>query len=101
MIAQLFNSAATFKRDTFSKLSFILLHQVDLVLTCIALSYGLSELNPFIISTLQSPLHLIAIKLAIPLIIAYLCPGKLLIPASLLLCLVIGWDIKELLSSMV
>jgi len=40
---------------------------------------------------------MLAVKLVIPVLIAWLTPGKLLIPACILLLLVIGWDLKELL----
>jgi hypothetical protein len=99
VIMGLLDSAATFKRDTSSKLLFVLLNQVDLLLTLVAVSWGLIELNPVISHAIGSPAEILLLKLIIPVIVAYLCPGKLLIPASALLCCVVGWDMKELLVS--
>ena len=79
------------------KVSYLLLHQLDLVLTVFATSVGLTELNPIMRSLLASPFQLVAIKLIIPLFIVWLVPGKFLIPAVGLLTLVIIWNIKELL----
>jgi hypothetical protein len=89
-------SFATFRGDTFEKIAFILLNQVDIALTFYALSLGLSELNPVMQALVRSPLELMAVKLLVPALIAWLTPGKLLIPAILLLCLIVGWDMKEL-----
>ena len=79
------------------KASYILMHQLDLILTTLAVSLGFSELNPLMRELLASPLQALAVKLAIPLLIAWLVPGKLLIPGVVFLSLVIGWNIKELL----
>jgi len=79
------------------KASYILLHQLDLILTALAISLGLSELNPLMRELLASPLQVVVIKLAIPLLIAWLVPGKLLIPGVVFLSLVICWNVKELL----
>jgi hypothetical protein len=48
-------------------------------------------------ASLNSPGQLGIIKFGIPLLISWLVPGKLLIPAIVLLAGVVGWDIKELL----
>ena len=61
------------------------------------MSIGLSELNPVMRQLANMPLQLVIIKCAIPLLIAWLAPGKLLLPAIILLCLVVSWNIKELL----
>ena len=82
--------------DLAVKVSYILLHLFDLALTVLAVSLGLAELNPLMRDLLASPLQLIVIKLAIPLLIAWLVPSKLLIPGVLFLSLVIGWNAKEL-----
>ncbi len=75
----------------------MLLHQFDLVLTLLAASLGLSELNPLMRYILAVPLQLAIFKFAIPLLIAWLIPGKLLIPAVVLLSLLVSWNAKELL----
>ncbi|MFH1169791.1 MAG: DUF5658 family protein [Chloroflexota bacterium] len=97
MTASLWSSAGTFRRDTAEKVSFILLNQLDLLLTVAAVSLGLAEQNPLIRYLLAVPLQLMIIKLVIPLLIAWLAPGKLLLPAIILLCLLVGWNVKELL----
>jgi hypothetical protein len=97
MIANLWDSAATFRRGTAEKVSFVLLNQFDLVLTVLAMSLGVPELNPFIRYLVNIPVLLLVVKLAIPLLIAWLIPGKLLLPSVVLLALTIIWNIKELL----
>ena len=93
----LWDSALTFRRGVGAKLSFVLLNQIDLVLTVLALSLGFHEVNPLMRALVASPLYLLLVKLAIPLMVAWLVPGRLLIPAIVLLALVVGWDVKELL----
>jgi len=83
-------------KDLYIRLSYVLLHQIDLVLTVLAVSAGLSELNPIIRSMLGLPLQLVLLKLIIPLAIAWFAPGKLLIPAIVFLLIVICWNLKEL-----
>ena len=97
MAHALLDSAATFRRGAAEKVSFVLLNQLDLVLTVVALCIGLQELNPIMRSAATSPLQLVLLKLALPLLIAWLVPGKLLLPAIALLAFVVGWDVKELL----
>ena len=94
----LLSSAGSFRKSTGEKFSFVLLSQVDLYLTLIAVSSGFSELNPIMRTLLAAPLYLILIKVVSPIFIAWLTPGKLLVPAIVLLGFVIGWDIKELVS---
>lgn len=96
----LWDSALTFRRGLGAKVSFVLLNLLDFVLTTFALSLGFYELNPWMRSLAASPLQLIVVKLAIPLVIAWLVPGRLLMPAIALLILVVGWDVKELLVSL-
>jgi hypothetical protein len=94
--ANLWDSAATFRRDTAAKASFILLNQFDLFLTVLALYLGCTELNPFMRYLISVPALLVAVKLALPPLIAWLVPGKLLWPALAVLALVAIWNIKEL-----
>ena len=91
------DSCATFKRCTLEKVSFILLNQVDLALTCVAILLGFTELNPFMRYLLQIPALLLVVKLAIPLLIAWIMPGRLLLPSIALLVLVVIWNTKEVL----
>jgi hypothetical protein len=94
--ANLWDSTATFKKCTIEKASFILLCQFDLVLTVLAMHLGFSELNPFIKYMVNIPALLLVFKLAIPLLIAWLVPGKLLLPSIAVLMLALIWNLKEL-----
>ncbi|MFH0914191.1 MAG: DUF5658 family protein [Chloroflexota bacterium] len=78
------------------KVTFILLQQVDLGLTLLAASWGIPEVNPFMRGLLSTPLQLVLVKAVIPVLMAGLIPGRLLIPAAGFLLLVVGWNIKEL-----
>jgi hypothetical protein len=80
------------------KLTYISLQLIDLGLTILAASSGYNELNPFIRGLLDAPLQLFMVKLVIPALIALFVPGKFLIPGVLLLTLIIGWNVKELVS---
>jgi hypothetical protein len=97
MLASLLSSAITFKKSTFEKLAFIILNVIDLSLTVLAMSNGAHELNPLMRSLVNSPVMLYCAKLALPLFLAWLLPGKLLIPSIVLLTFVVGWDVRELL----
>ncbi len=88
---------AEHSRGIFIKVGYVLLHQVDLILTVAAVSGGLFELNPVIRNLLATPVQLVVVKLVIPLFIAWLVPSKLLLPAFAFLSLVVIWNIKELL----
>ena len=97
MNANLWSSAATFRQCTVEKISFVLLNQLDLVLTVLAINLGFSELNPLIRYLVEMPIMLLIVKFAIPLLIAWLIPGRLLLPAIILLSLVVVWNVKEIL----
>ena len=97
MMAGLWVSTATFRRGTAEKVSFILLSHLDLLLTVLAASLGITELNPLMRYLLTLPVLLLVVKSVIPLLIAWLVPGRLLLPAVALLALVVLWNIKELL----
>ncbi len=84
-------------QSTTAKAWYVLLQQLDLALTALAMSLGLWEHNPVMRSLLTTPFQLVTVKLLIPLIIVWLVPGKLLVPAVLFLGLVVGWNVKELL----
>ncbi len=89
-------SSATFKRGTWEKLSFIFLCVFDLILTLMALNLGLSEVNPLVRFLVQIPALLWIVKLFIPVIIAWILPGRLLWPSIALLFIVVIWNLKEL-----
>ena len=97
MTTNLWDSSATFRRCTAEKASFVLLNQFDLTLTVLAVYLGFSELNPFIRYLVNIPVLLLVVKLAVPLLIAWLIPGKLLLPSIALLTLVIIWNVKEII----
>ena len=97
MMADLWSSTATFRRCLPEKVSFLFLNQIDLVLTVVAVSLGLSELNPWLSYLVKVPVLLLMVKGAVPVLIAWLVPGKLLLLSILLLSLVLAWNVKELL----
>jgi hypothetical protein len=96
ILVGLWGSTATFKKCTAAKASFIFLGLLDLILTLVAINLGLSEINPLVIYLIQIPALFIVVKLFIPIIIAWILPGKLLLPSIGLLGLVVIWNIKEL-----
>jgi hypothetical protein len=97
MTTSFWESSATFKRCTAEKASFVLLNYIDLGLTVLATNLGMPELNPLTRLLINIPALLIVFKIAIPLLIAWLIPGKLLLPSIALLAIVAIWNIKELL----
>jgi hypothetical protein len=97
MISELRVSALTFRKCTLEKLAFIILNLVDMGLTLVGLSVGAQELNPLMHNMCNSPYQLFLAKLAIPLFLSWLLPGKLLLPSIALLVFVVGWDVRELL----
>lgn len=96
-----FSSAATFSKSTREKVTFLLLCQVDMVVTACAVSAGFIELNPFVALLLEFPLLFVLMKGLVPLLIAWAVPGKMLLPAAALSGIVFIWNMKELLSSVV
>ena len=84
------------KLDTILKAVFISLQLVDLALTLVAARSGYPELNPFMKGSLDSTYKLAIFKFGIPVLISWFVPGRFLIPAILLLCGVVGWNVKEL-----
>ena len=97
MIARWWESTATFKKCTALKASFILLCVLDLSLTVVAINLGLFEMNPFIRILFNMPLLLAITKFVVPLLIAWLIPGRFLLPSIALLAFVVLWNVKELI----
>ena len=93
----LFDTAATFRRGVLEKLSFVLLIYLDLALTFLALALGLVELNPYMQSLLANPPLLFFTKLVASVFIAWLVPGRLLLPAITFMLFVIGRNVRELI----
>ena len=83
--------------DVVFRVVYLSLQLVDLGLTLMAAHFGFEELNPFVKTSLASPYQMYILKLGIPLVITWFVPGKLLIPAIILLGGVVGWNIKELI----
>ena len=77
-------------------MAYVLLHQADILLTNFAISAGFKELNPVIRGLLDTPVQLLVFKLIIPLIIAWLVPAKLLLPALILLLVMIASNLTKL-----
>jgi hypothetical protein len=89
-------SAATFKKYTREKVLFILLNEFDLTFTVVAVALGFTEINPLMRFLIGVPVLLIVFKLVIPVVIAWLVPGRLLWPAMVLMALVTIWNVKEI-----
>ncbi|MDP2954341.1 MAG: DUF5658 family protein [Chloroflexota bacterium] len=98
-MAHVFEGAATFRRCPYQKLLFVSLAYLDLVLTLLAVSLGFTELNPLVRSLLPSLGAFLLLKGGVPLLIAWLVPGRLLLPSIALQSLVLFWNGKELFLS--
>ena len=85
------------KTDTILKAVFLTLQMVDLALTLYAARSGYPELNPFMKDSLDSVYRMAIFKFGLPVLISWFVPGRLLVPAILLLSGVVGWNVKELL----
>ena len=98
MTTSWWDSSATFKQCTLEKISFVVLNQVDLGLTLLAIHLGFEELNPLVNFMMDIPVLLILVKLILPVGIAWLMPGRLLWPSIGLLGLVAMWNLVELIT---
>ena len=96
-----FDSPATFRRDTMAKVLFIFLCAADMTLTVVARSMGFNELNPLMNFMMNTPALLLMVKLVIPVLIAWLMPGKLLLPSTALLGFAFVWNMKEMATFLV
>lgn len=101
MTTSWWDSSATFKRCTAEKVTFVLLNQVDLTLTLVAMHLGFNELNPLVGFLLEMPALLVLAKFVLPLLIAWLMPGRLLWPSIALLTGVAVWNLKELIAYLI
>lgn len=88
---------ATFRHGIVGKFAYIFLVYLDIGLTFIALRLGGQELNPFMQGFVSNPLQFLLVKGVPAIVLAWLCPAKLLIPAVVLMLFVVGWDAKELI----
>lgn len=91
------DSSATFKQCTAEKVSFVVLSELDLGLTLLAIYMGFTELNPLVGILLKIPVLLLIVKCFLPVVIAWVIPGRLLWPSIVLLALVVIWNVKELI----
>ena len=91
-----FEASATFKKCTEEKVLFILLCLFDLTFTVVAVSMGFTEINPVMKFLIGMPWLLLVVKAGVPVLIAWLIPGRLLWPSICLLALVAVWNIKEI-----
>lgn len=96
-MATLLESATTFGRDTVFKLGFISLGYVDLLLTLVAMRRGFTEMNPVMAWMLGYPVILLLAKGIVPVVIAWLVPGRLLSPSIAFLSAVVSWNITRLI----
>ncbi|MGD0779302.1 MAG: hypothetical protein ABR954_00775 [Dehalococcoidales bacterium] len=85
------------KVDTIFKVVFLSLQLVDFVLTLVAARCGYPELNSLLRGSVDSMTKLAIFKFAVPVVISWFVPGRWLLPAILLLCGVVGWNVKELI----
>jgi hypothetical protein len=97
--AKWLDSAVTFKKYTALKVSFILLGLLDLLLTVLAMYLGLWEMNPLVRLLVHVPILLVLIKVVIPVAVAWIMPGRLLIPSIAALGFVVIWNTGELIVS--
>ena len=93
----LLEGALTFRQDSPGKITFIVLIYMDALLTLMALSAGMTELNPIAKALFENPLQLFAFKIAAPPYIAWLSPTLLLLPSIGFMLFVNAWNIKEFL----
>jgi protein-S-isoprenylcysteine O-methyltransferase Ste14 len=85
------------KTDMLLKGAFLFLQLADFTLTLVAARYGYPELNPLLRASLGSLSLLVVFKFLVPVIISWFVPGRWLVPAILLLCGVVGWNVIQLL----
>lgn len=85
------------KTDTFLKVTFLTLQMADLLLTLVAARSGWIELNPFMRAQLDSLLKMAAFKFVVPVLVSWFVPGRLLIPAIMLLCGITGWNLYQMI----
>jgi hypothetical protein len=95
------DSSATFKRCTAEKVAFIFLAEADLLLTVAAVYAGFTELNPFVKFLFAAPALMVLVKGILPVIIAWIVPGRLLWPSIAALGVVVAWNVKELVIGLI
>lgn len=91
-------SALTFSSGTATKVAFICLLYLDLLLTVYAVENGATELNPVMASLLGQPWALALVKVLAPLLIAWAVPSKLLMLSIVFMSGVTGWNAVQILT---
>lgn len=99
-LAAISQSVGTFTRGTLFKASFLVLVYLDLLLTLVALDLGYIEMNSYMLRLLSRPPELLMVKGATPVLIAWLVPAPLLLPAIGFMLAVSVWNIGQLLISL-
>ncbi len=94
----LLRSAATFREGGTWKWLYVALTYLDVVLTVIGTSLGVTELNPFMAGMLEQPGQLVLVRGALPVLVAWLTPAVLLIPAAGALAAISVWNCVVLAS---
>ncbi|MBF8268214.1 MAG: hypothetical protein HW388_1722 [Dehalococcoidia bacterium] len=95
MVSSLFWSSVTFSRGTSHKLWFVGLIYLDLVLTLLAINLGFIEMNPYMLQLLARPAELLMVKMAFPVLLGWLVPAPLLLPAIGFMLVVSVWNIFQ------
>jgi hypothetical protein len=88
------------KIDTALKVAFLTLQMADLMLTLVAARNGWIELNPVMRAQLDALYKIMLFKFAVPILVSWFVPGRLLIPAILLLCGILGWNFHQMICLM-
>ena len=96
--ARRYLTVSEFKKGIPIKVAYVLMQQADMLMTNFAMSAGFHEVNPLIRGILGSPSELLVVKLLVPVIIAWLVPAKLLIPAIGVLLVVLALNLHALSS---
>ena len=72
-----------------------------MILTLVAMHLGFDELNPCVNFLLEMPVLLVLVKGILPILFAWLIPGRLLWPTIVLLLGVAVWNLEELIAFLV
>lgn len=86
------------KIDTGLKVAFLTLQMADLMLTLVAARSGWVELNPVMRAQLDALYKIMLFKFAVPVLVSWFVPGRLLAPAILLLCGILGWNLHQMIA---
>ena len=98
-MAVLLENAATLRRGSELKTLFVVLVYLDLTLTLLAVGHGFAEVNPIMQQILGRPSALLATKVVLPPVLAWLAPSKLLLPSIVLMTFVVTWNALQLLAA--